>query len=350
MTSHRWMETRRVQKTGRSSFVVTLPKIWINKNKILQNQEIGFITQQDETLTIIPHPDQISHEREMHFQITPSTDLQLFHHELFASYVIGYSRIIITSEERISAALRDLVSDFLATATGFQIIQEEDRQLTISNLTDLSKIKPEVDVERMAKLVIAMLKDNMTLNPETARSVMRSDREINKLNHVTGSRMALMLQDVTIQQKFQLPLKVMLANFMIALYLEIIGDQVRLIAEEIINIIESKENHLENTTQIFGELKKINEYVIEMIENALTAWNQTDILKAHQVIQSYPSLIQECKDIRNRILSQLNPASPSLTLIAEHLRKIGKIVINLAFITIDKHVEEQDSKKERQEE
>ena len=346
MTSHRWMDTRRVQKTGRSSFVVTLPKIWINKNKILQNQEIGFIAQQDETLTIIPHPDQISHEREMHFHITATTDLQLFHHELFASYIIGYSRIIITSEERISAALRDLVTDFLATAIGFQITQEEDRQLTISNLIDLSKIKPEVDVERMAKLVIAMLKDNMTLNPDTARSVMRSDREINKLNHVTGSRMSLMLQDVTIQQKFQLPLKVMLANFMIALYLEIIGDNCRLIANEIINIMESKENHLESTTQIFRELKKMNDHVIDMIEKALNAWNQTDKLKAHQVIQSYPILDQECKDVRNQILSHLNTAAPSLTLIAEHLRKIGKIVLNLAFITIDKYVEEQDLQRE----
>ena len=54
------METRRVQQTGGSSFIVSLPKDWIEKHEINPKDSLGIITQPDGNLLITP---QISSEK-----------------------------------------------------------------------------------------------------------------------------------------------------------------------------------------------------------------------------------------------------------------------------------------------
>ena len=46
------MEIRRVQVTGGSSFVVTLPKDWADGQKIKKNDPLGLISQPDGTLLV----------------------------------------------------------------------------------------------------------------------------------------------------------------------------------------------------------------------------------------------------------------------------------------------------------
>ncbi|GAG48430.1 unnamed protein product, partial [marine sediment metagenome] len=46
------MEIRRVQITGGSSYVITLPKEWIKSTNVKKNDPLGLIPQSDGTLLI----------------------------------------------------------------------------------------------------------------------------------------------------------------------------------------------------------------------------------------------------------------------------------------------------------
>ena len=48
------MESRKLQKTGGSTLIVSLPKKWIKKNNLKQVQEVRLIKQPDGTMTIDP--------------------------------------------------------------------------------------------------------------------------------------------------------------------------------------------------------------------------------------------------------------------------------------------------------
>jgi phosphate uptake regulator len=48
------MEIRRVQLTGGSSYIITLPKEWINSVHIKKNDPLGMHIQSDGTLLITP--------------------------------------------------------------------------------------------------------------------------------------------------------------------------------------------------------------------------------------------------------------------------------------------------------
>ena len=51
------MEIRRVQMTGGSSFIITLPKEWVKKLNIGKNDPIGLIQQPDGSLLVTPKMD-----------------------------------------------------------------------------------------------------------------------------------------------------------------------------------------------------------------------------------------------------------------------------------------------------
>ncbi|MHA1166660.1 MAG: AbrB/MazE/SpoVT family DNA-binding domain-containing protein, partial [Candidatus Hodarchaeales archaeon] len=55
----RKIEVRRIQKTGGSSFVITLPKNWLNSlssnDEELKGKELGIIVQPDNSLLITPN-------------------------------------------------------------------------------------------------------------------------------------------------------------------------------------------------------------------------------------------------------------------------------------------------------
>jgi len=46
------MEIRKVQLTGGSSYVITLPKDWVQNQKIKKNEPLGMIIQSDGTLLV----------------------------------------------------------------------------------------------------------------------------------------------------------------------------------------------------------------------------------------------------------------------------------------------------------
>jgi phosphate uptake regulator len=46
------MDIRKVQVTGGSSYIITLPKDWIDKSHVKKNDPLGLISQPDGTLLV----------------------------------------------------------------------------------------------------------------------------------------------------------------------------------------------------------------------------------------------------------------------------------------------------------
>ena len=64
------MEIRRIQMTGGSSYIVTLPKEWIKSLNIKKNDQIGLITQSDGTLLVTPKIDREQTQRVREFDVS----------------------------------------------------------------------------------------------------------------------------------------------------------------------------------------------------------------------------------------------------------------------------------------
>ncbi|MCX6681394.1 MAG: AbrB/MazE/SpoVT family DNA-binding domain-containing protein, partial [Methanoregula sp.] len=68
------MEIRRVQFTGGSSYVVTLPKDWVDAQKIKKNDPIGIEIQPDGTLLVTKTIEQEPLQRKKEFPVDEVTE------------------------------------------------------------------------------------------------------------------------------------------------------------------------------------------------------------------------------------------------------------------------------------
>ncbi|HNZ87029.1 MAG TPA: AbrB/MazE/SpoVT family DNA-binding domain-containing protein, partial [Methanofastidiosum sp.] len=68
------MEIRKVQITGGSSYVITLPKEWIKSLNIKKNDSLGLLVQNDGTLLVTPDKIMEKKRKIKEYTVDSSTD------------------------------------------------------------------------------------------------------------------------------------------------------------------------------------------------------------------------------------------------------------------------------------
>jgi phosphate uptake regulator len=85
------METRKVQLTGKSTFIISLPKTWVNDTGIKARDSIGVIPQPDGTLLL--SPKMIKGKLPTKKEITVDKNEEKIHllRKLIGAYITGYN-------------------------------------------------------------------------------------------------------------------------------------------------------------------------------------------------------------------------------------------------------------------
>ncbi|MCX6686955.1 MAG: AbrB/MazE/SpoVT family DNA-binding domain-containing protein, partial [Methanoregula sp.] len=105
------MEIRRVQFTGGSSYVLTLPKEWIDAQKIKKNDPLGIEIQSDGTLLVTKTIEHEPLQRKLDIPVDGITEPAYLFRLLIGAYISGITTIVITSKERLPPFVRVVVRD-----------------------------------------------------------------------------------------------------------------------------------------------------------------------------------------------------------------------------------------------
>ena len=93
------MDVRKLQKVGGATFLVSLPKEWILKNKLSQGDPVAIFETNDGTLIVDPKYTEREELKTTTIEI-PKTNTAGFDlaREILAAYLFGYDIISINSE------------------------------------------------------------------------------------------------------------------------------------------------------------------------------------------------------------------------------------------------------------
>ena len=116
------MEIRRVQITGGSSYVLTLPKEWIKSSKIKKNDPLGIQIQSDGTLLITSNMSHDQSQKIKEFDTTNLTNQDFLLRKLIGAYIAGYNSIIIKSTNRMNPQIKMAIRKFTQTTIGQEIV------------------------------------------------------------------------------------------------------------------------------------------------------------------------------------------------------------------------------------
>ena len=196
------MEIRKVQFTGGSSYVLTLPKDWVDAQKIKKNDPLGIEVQPDGTLLVTKTIEQEPLQRKKEFPVDEVTEPAYLFRLLIGAYISGITTIVISSKERLPSFVRVVVRDFTQMTIGQEVIEETDSAITLKDLLNPSEIPFANTIKRMFVIVKAMHEDAITAirtgNSSLAADVTARDNDVDRLHWLIARQTHMILSNVAL--------------------------------------------------------------------------------------------------------------------------------------------------------
>jgi phosphate uptake regulator len=328
------MDTRKVQRTGKSTFIVSLPKTWATKNGIAAGS-IVYINQGDNgALTL--STDRSERDLRVKLDIGEKTGDDLIR-DIIGCYVGGYRIIEVTSPHMSSAQKKDL-HQIVNKLIGPEILEETINKVVIQDLLSSEELQSEKALRRIRTVVKSMIHDSFTslLNnnqDELAMDVIQRDDDVDRLNLLISRQFTEILRTGSVKQETQNPIHAY--NYMqAASNLERIADHAHRIAQI------AREYNCTLADDLKEELLDMEAQLCGFIDDSISYLLQTNSDKANEMIDLIREIQKSAARItvtsdnlsKSEMLERLVLAG-SLERMFDYIMNIGELTINLSHST-----------------
>ncbi|MDD1728937.1 MAG: phosphate uptake regulator PhoU [Methanospirillum sp.] len=323
------MEIRRVQMTGGSSYVITLPKNWVESLHIKKNDPLGVLIQPDGTLMVTKNisGDQIQRVKEL--MVDQQTEPEYFLRLLIGTYIAGYSAIRITTKDRIPGQIRVKLREFSSMVIGPECVEETDQSILLKDLLNPLEMPFENSLKRMFVIVKGMHHDaieSLLHNDHAlAEDVMDRDNDVDRLFWLIARQTNMIMQNIHLSRKMNTSIVRMLPHFQVGRIMERVGDHGVRIAHNAMKI---------KTDDVGDDLSSLiltaSEGAIQVFEKSVEAFFSHDLKKANRMIESIHHLEENYNRINSGILSLPTTVAVPIRNIADSIRRTGEYSADIA--------------------
>ncbi|HDS59902.1 MAG TPA: phosphate uptake regulator PhoU [Thermoplasmatales archaeon] len=333
------MEIRKIQVTGGASFIVSLPKDWARAHGVKKNDRVGIIDRQDGTLLLTTKTSGEQIQRTKDIDITKIEDTTCLFRMLLGAYIRGYNVFHVTSDRRISPAVRETLRRFIHAAIGLEIIEETSTSLTVKDLLDPGEMPFDKAIRRITSLVSNMHKDALFAlaygDQAMSQDVITRDDEVDRLHWLISRQYNILSRNVFLAESMKFSAQQGANYSLISRTIERIGDHAVTIATNNLNLIGHK---LE--TPIMDTITKAGNFSLDMFTDSVEAFFNRDILGANKNIDTVRELKDMCEEIEGFALQQTGAVAVSLGYIGESIRRVGEYSADLAEYVINYLIDE----------
>jgi len=317
------MEIRRVQMTGGSSFIITLPKEWVKSLHIQKNDPVGLLQQSNGTILITPKITREGVHRSKNFSVTSETNQNKLFRRLIAAYIEGYNSIHITSKTRVTPQLRAMVRTFTQIVIGQEVVEETDKTIVLKDLLNPAEMPFQRTLKRMHIIVKGMYQDAMQAlidhDQKIADDVIARDSEIDRLHWLIARQHKMILRNVNFAEKMGTNISTSNTSFLISRIIERIGDHVVTIASNIANL-----NSQSFDPSFINALQEASKLSLESFNRSVGAFFRKELNAANDNIESIVDVRKTCEELNIFNLSLDAVTAISLGYIVESIRRIGE--------------------------
>ncbi len=169
------MEFRKLMAFGNSSFIVSVPKAWVEKNRLKKGDVLMVEEKPSELIFTLRDSAEGKKIREVTISAEDKSEDEL-KTEIISYYVNNYGVISIIKVKdagSVKAVLRDLV--------GMEIIEETTSKIVAKDLLDIKEVSLDNIIRRVDIITRSMLTDAVNLDGSNFESVYGRDKEVNRL-------------------------------------------------------------------------------------------------------------------------------------------------------------------------
>lgn len=323
-------EIRKVQITGKSTFVVSLPKKWAVSAGIKSGSLVHMHPQEDGTLLLTSNGGIISQGPK-----TLTIDGRMGEpliRDIIATYVAGY-RVIELKAKNISLEQRRDITAIVKKLIGIEIIEETHDKVIIQDISNPGDMPIDMSFRRMHIKVQWMLDNTIkamkTWDVPIATEVIRQDDEIDRLHLLISKQFMDVLLHSRISEKSELGLTG-------AFYYRLASDQLERVSDhagKIASIIMESGEKIPDS--ILNEMVRICITSYKLVNDSVNSFTKCNVELANRVIEEHKKIGEELRRTRHPAATLHPDAVMSIGLIADSVKRIGDYAANVAELSID---------------
>jgi len=325
---------RRIQKTGGSTFIVSLPKSWVLQRNLRAGDVLLFAPRSDGSLTVYPEEGQRADE--VRRQVLVANELAEAHlfRLLVAEYIAGAPLLEVRTQGRMSARTRNIVRGFAQRMIGPEILEETAEAVVLQDVVGSNPLPIPSVIRRMHQMVKAMQTDAMaafrTQDASIAKDVVERDWEVDRLHWFVEKQLSSALRDARTLTSLGLTLPECATYLLASRVLERIADHAVRIAETVAML--GKERPPE---EIVGELDGLATAAARALSDAVDSLESKDLARANAVVDDAKRVTREREKILRELSTKRGRLAVGLAYVLESLERSAFYASDLAEIAIN---------------
>ncbi len=192
-------ETRKVQVTGKSSYIVSIPKRWVEELGLKPKDEVMMVRQGISSIQIMPKRIIKQQQRDATIHVGSKSSADSVLRDIISLYLLGYNIINIKAEQgRLIPEFKKVVKESARRLLmGAEVTADSMDNITIQVLLNVMELSIDNALKRMLLLTKSMLKEALVAlkeaNAELAREVIAGDDEVDRFSFYIVRQLMLSL-------------------------------------------------------------------------------------------------------------------------------------------------------------
>jgi len=339
------MLTRKIQRVGRSTLTVSLPKKWEQSNMLKKGDVIACMPERDGSLRLMPI--ELTKTKKRIKESIVAADLcdekKMLERVIIGNYVTGRDMITVVSSRRISNEHIAEIRNATIKLLGLGIIEEEPNRIVLQCSIDPTNFPMVTLMRRLFTIISTMCKEAsdalVNLDLELAKEVINRENEADMIYWLIIRLLMVAQLDHSVAEKIGLHEPLHLPGYRLAAkYLETIADYAENIAK---NIITLKKFGKKPKKAIIDILAHISGLALNTCDNAIECLFTGDMKKANIALKMRESVDSEEDRLTEALFAEkMNSVSSSaLRNIGWSLQSIAEYGSSLALISVNRYLE-----------
>ncbi len=334
-------EVRKLQLVGGSTYVLSLPKKWVDELNLKTGDPVSIVKNVNRSLSILPTQNSRTAKIAKSKTVIAQKDtIESIHRKIIAMYLAGYQLIeIYTKGGRIQLehkqAIRDLVRKNMI---GTEIVESTPESLTIQVLTSLPELSISDALRRMFLLTTTMHRQAIDalkeMDTELGEEITHLDDEVDRFSLYILRNLTLAVENEKILRDIGLKKPSDCISY------RIVVKSIERVADHAVSIA-GRVKFLKSTLEpaLLQKISRLSEESLKVFEDAIQALNKRDYGLADSVASNACRISEKEKEFTDS-LEESKKYSSVIKFVLEDIRRTAEYSSDIAEAVINETVQD----------
>ncbi|MBU0456553.1 MAG: phosphate uptake regulator PhoU [Nanoarchaeota archaeon] len=277
-------EYRKLISFGKSSYVISLPKAWVNQNQLKKGDLIYF--DEKEKDLILSTGTNLSEDKEITIPVDGKS-IRRLQREIISAYIKDYKSITLIGNE-IKSKAKD-IQNTIQNLMALEVMEQTSSKIVAKDFLDMNNISIFNLLRKMDVIIRAMIEDcEKMFDEDNYENIFHRDHDVNRLSFLIFRIVEFGLKNSSfVYKKYKLDSRNILHLWWFAFNMETIADEVKRIARYM-----AKAKLSDKEKKRF--LKLFTEVRLSYLD-VMKSFHNRDEELTHKVLERKEEIIKECE-------------------------------------------------------